>query len=123
VPEIRHKLFRAMAVPPAEVCGARGQASQACTREAPGPRSGGTTAAPRGASLDWDWRQCLVPGNAGLGTEIAAMERREAPAFLKRECGKTKLRTRLAALHSPHFLCEGREEGRRRTRRRKEYGR
>jgi len=24
------------------------------------------------SSLDWDWRECLVPGNADPGTEIAA---------------------------------------------------
>ena len=42
------------------------------TREVTGPRSGGITTALRGASLDWDWRVCLVPGNAAPGTEIAA---------------------------------------------------
>jgi hypothetical protein len=37
-------------------CGAcgRGRKRTPRTREAPGPRSGGTTAAPRGASLDWE---------------------------------------------------------------------
>ncbi len=64
------------------------------------------------SSLDWDraencrldpessqaWSRCpndepavaRKPGNADPGTEIAAMERREAPAFSKRECGKTE---------------------------------
>jgi len=76
-------------------CGARARASQARAREATGPRSLGTTAHARGASLDWEHPGAAVlglkprpgdeparrrpstvagckPGNAGPWTEIAA---------------------------------------------------
>ena len=70
-------------------CGARGFASQAKTREAPGPRPGGTRTALRGArwtGTGSDSRESggLVPGSADPGTSKrwrAAEERRDgAPA-------------------------------------------
>ena len=54
-------------------CGARGPASQAGTREAPGPRPGGIMTAPPGAGWTGTGRRwltaskALVPGSAGLG--------------------------------------------------------
>jgi hypothetical protein len=113
-------------------CGARVRGSQPRTREAPGPRSGGTTAAPRGASLDWErpngFRRGLrsatgvepalqepsrkperKPGNAAPGTEIAATERREAPAFPQGSAGRWKTGASLGA-PSPRYL-RGAKEG------------
>ena len=51
----------------------KGSSGQSVTR----PKGGGAKLSEPG----------LKPGNAGPGTEIAAMERREAPASFKRGCG------------------------------------
>ena len=94
-------------------CGDRGQVTQTCTREAPGPDRGGITTPPRGARWTGtvppvsDGPRCDKPmrrtGTKALrrnrdgnqetrtwGSEIAAVECREAPASFKRGCGKTE---------------------------------
>jgi hypothetical protein len=49
-----------------------------------------------------------VPGSADPGTEIAAMERREAPAFSKRERGLTERPGAPLGAPSPRAFCGGR---------------
>jgi hypothetical protein len=45
-----------------------------------------------------------APGSTAPGTEIAAMERRKAPAFSMRERGKTEDWVRRSALHPLGFF-------------------
>jgi hypothetical protein len=68
---------------PGSVCGARGRASQARTREATGSRPAGIKTRLRGASLDWDWPDSresggLVPGSPARGQKspLRCAERR-----------------------------------------------
>ena len=61
-------------------------------------------------------------GSYGPGDRKAAMERREAPAFLARGARLDGRLVRHSVLH-PLAFRRGEKKGRRRTRRRKEYGR
>src|SRR5450830_1693958 len=129
-------------------CGARGQASQACLREAPGSRP----SLLRGTALQWAGRGADEGGRkpAGSGAQqgpvrarklrprgqkspankpglrkLVRVERREAPAPSEKKVRHEGYRKRLTALH-PLDCSRGLRRaprngaGRRRTRRRKE---
>src|ERR1035437_11194779 len=101
-------------------CGARGQASQACLREAPGSRP----SLLRGTALRWAGRGAdeggrkptgsgpgsgpSASGSYGPGDRKAAMERREAPAFLARGARLDGRLVRHSALH-PLAFARGKE--------------
>jgi hypothetical protein len=104
-----------------------------------GPRSGGITTAPQGACWTGTGRQCPRPRKRGPGEQklpankpglrkLVRVERRAAPALPTMERGKTE--DWCAARCSIPSNCRGGKESprspgreRRRTRRRKEYGR
>src|SRR5664280_952284 len=104
-------------------CGARGQPSQACLREAPGSRPPQLRG---GALTGWTRRgrrrakACRIGGPArapsasgsyGPGDRKAAMERREAPAFLARGARLDGRLVRHSVLH-PLAFRRGEKKGR-----------
>jgi hypothetical protein len=69
---------------------AAGDERSSRTREAPGTDRGDTTTPPQGACWTGTGANASSQETRTRGTEIAAMARREAPAFSKRERGKTE---------------------------------
>ena len=113
------------------------------SREASGPRSGGTTAAPRGASLDWERSDGFRSGNRACrpsraletrtrnrtanqetgawGTEKPRWSAERCPHPSKEDAARRKTGAPLGA-PSPLLFMRG-KKGRRRVPRRKEKGR